>query len=747
MNVKKLILLFLLFTIVLTFQTANALKISVEGHYADEIVKVTTDKPAFIIFRMNNGTPIYANGTTAYFVPHITGKLYIEAIAGGERVSKVIDIVEHPISGGGGGGLIGDYYLPSGSTTITVDGEKVSVDYRTALGILLKASMEKGFSVKITKWSYGLFVDCIKGVCTGALGSTSGWMYAVNGEIPSMSAEQYKLHAGDDVVWYFSRSMSETPESSPYKIEMKTYSDWSFSVNIKWKEKTTSSGGNQPTVTSTPKPIPKPIAINITKKTVSKIITGNKTLEIKLKTPIKLKISTNKPVLIKVSYVKPSGIEFSRLYAYTLETFKIDVNRSLQSEIVFSLSKDTLKKYNASPNDVIVAKFNKTWRFLKTKIIRQNESYYTFSANVTNFSIFTIAIKWKGFPLNESDERIVKALNYLRSLQKDDGGFGNPNENSSISATSWAIMAIVAANEDPHKWIKNNRSPIDYLRERIKKELPKMGTADFARTILALVYSNENPRDFGGVDLVKMLKERMKSDGQIGDYIYTTIWGIIALKACGENVTKSAEWLKAHQNEDGGFAWAIGEKSDFDDTAAAIQALIAAGVARNSETIERALDYLKTGQNNDGGMRYFGNSSSNAASDSWTIQALVAAGINPVDWKKNNISVVDHLLSLQTKDGYFKYTKYVTSNPGYMTVSAIMALLGKPHPMKIVKLQPATTTVITTATTATTTATITATTTTIPTTTQVTTVTTKKTPGFSILLAAAAILIALRLRK
>lgn len=110
--------------------------------------------------------------------------------------------------------------------------------------------------------------------------------------------------------------------------------------------------------------------------------------------------------------------------------------------------------------------------------------------------------------------------------------------------------------------------------------------------------------------------------------------------------------------------------------------MIAAGEPRDSEVIRKALDYLKTGQNEDGGFRYFGNSSSNAASDAWIIQALVAAGENPREWKKGNASVVDHLLSLQTEEGYFKYTAIQTSNPGYMTVSAIMALLGKPHPIK-----------------------------------------------------------------
>jgi hypothetical protein len=247
-------------------------------------------------------------------------------------------------------------------------------------------------------------------------------------------------------------------------------------------------------------------------------------------------------------------------------------------------------------------------------------------------------------------------------------------------------MALVAAKQDPHSWVKN-ASPIDYIRNNLNESLGKMGTADYARTILALIASNENPENFSGIDLVSMLKSKVKPDGQIGDFIYTTIWGIIALKACNEDVTKSVEWLKQQQNADGGFAWAVGEESDYDDTAAAIQALMAAGEPRDSEVTRRALDYLKTGQNADGGFRYFGSSASNAASDAWVIQALVAAGENPLEWRRNNISVVEHLLSLQTEEGYFNYTSIQTSNPGYMTICAIMALLGKYHPIKVLDLK------------------------------------------------------------
>ena len=285
------------------------------------------------------------------------------------------------------------------------------------------------------------------------------------------------------------------------------------------------------------------------------------------------------------------------------------------------------------------------------------------------------------YPLSQNDAEIQKALNYLRTLQNDDGGFGNPGKESAVSNTEWTVMAIAAAGEDPHKWKKNGQTPIDYLQ---KNANDLAGSTDYERMILALVAVGENPRDFTGKDFVAELKEKyLKENGQFSDFTYTTLWGILALSSAGEDVSASADWLKNQQNDDGGFAWVPGEKSDCDDTAAAIEALIAAGENPDSVVIKDALEYLKTGQNTDGGFKYFGSSPSNAASDAWIIQAIVACGQNPKgkEWATNGKNPVDHLLSLQQSDGYFNYTTYIKSNPGYMTVCAVMALLGKPHPI------------------------------------------------------------------
>jgi hypothetical protein len=196
------------------------------------------------------------------------------------------------------------------------------------------------------------------------------------------------------------------------------------------------------------------------------------------------------------------------------------------------------------------------------------------------------------FPLTFSDPRIINALHYLKSLQHENGGFANPGEEPSLAKTSWAIMAMVAAKQNPEWWKKANSSALDYVERELPNQLRLMGTADFARTILALYAAGKNPRDFAGVDLVEHLKSKLKENGQIGDFTYTTIWGLMALKVSGEDVSKTVEWLVSQQNADGGFGWAPGQPSDYDDTAAAIQALVSANVSCDSNVIRKAFDYL-----------------------------------------------------------------------------------------------------------------------------------------------------------
>ncbi|AGK60927.1 hypothetical protein Asulf_00922 [Archaeoglobus sulfaticallidus PM70-1] len=749
----KLFRIFLILIVLLAvplIAPSSALTLDVNGGCVNSKVTASVDQQALIIFRMNNGTPVFAKtDDQAYFIPRITGVLNVTAIAD-ESVTKFVKIVVCKTESSGGG--LPANYLPDG--TFTELGK--TIKWRTAYGALKKATETLGISYKPELKEWGIFVDCINGLCSKDLGETSGWMYWVNypdEPLPGIVATDYEISPGDRIVWYFSRSMSETPETSLYKIEISIGSNYEVHASIKWIT------GNKPPIAKFDYTPENPVAgeritfnaslsydedgdiisylwdfgdghtasgkvvthsfekagryevrltveddkgvssLSVKTLVVSEQVRNeNLTKAVQLQAQKKvaveipeelaeklsitnLTLSSNEPKCVEVRVEEshtPKGI----LYGSVYRSFKIEVNSSVAVEIDFKVPKEV-----ADGKRVVVMKYNGTWVALPTEFIREDGKYLYYRTEARSLSIFAIVVEWKGFPLNASDERIQIALKWLKSIQNEDGGFSNPGEESSIGKTSWAIMAIVSAGEDPHNWTKNGKSPVDYIRDHLRGEMPKMGTADYARTILALVAADENPRNFDGIDLVAELKSKMKDDGQIGDFVYTTIWGILALTSVGEDVNRSVEWLKAQQNQDGGFAWAVGEQSDFDDTSSAIQALIAAGEPRDSDVIKKALDYLKQGQNDDGGMRYFGTSASNSASDAWAIQALTAAGLNPAEWKKNNISVVEHLLSLQTDDGYFRYTSYQTSNPGYMTVSAIMALLGKPHPIKVMETE------------------------------------------------------------
>jgi outer membrane protein assembly factor BamB len=110
--------------------------------------------------------------------------------------------------------------------TFAVNGESgksYNVSTTTALGVLNAAGLsfvvDDGFYTE-----YGsLFVDAIGGI---AGSGASGWMYMVNGGSPGTGANTYTLKTGDEVIWYWSESMSTTPAESEhvygYKVTIST---------------------------------------------------------------------------------------------------------------------------------------------------------------------------------------------------------------------------------------------------------------------------------------------------------------------------------------------------------------------------------------------------------------------------------------------------------------------------------------------------------------------------------------------
>ncbi|QEK11390.1 hypothetical protein FQB35_02820 [Crassaminicella thermophila] len=292
---------------------------------------------------------------------------------------------------------------------------------------------------------------------------------------------------------------------------------------------------------------------------------------------------------------------------------------------------------------------------------------------------------------------IEKAIYYLHSVQNKDGGFpatvGNP---SSLSLTSWVIMALTAAGENitDATWTPKGKNPIDYIKNS-KNILEE--TTDYARLLLALTATNQGTV-WQGEDLAKKIISFQQSSGQFCQLdqgekgmINSHMWSILALASSGHeipNKEKAKKWLLSRQNEDGGFGWLEGVESDADDTGVAIQALVMLGEnPKTSKAIKDAMNFIKKYQQEDGGFssgEWMGNSS-NSASDSWVLQGLIAAGEDPTSnrWSINGKNGITHLLSLQNSDGSFNWKEGVSSSTVTMTSYAIMALAQRPFPVNI----------------------------------------------------------------
>ncbi len=116
-----------------------------------------------------------------------------------------------------------DYYV-----TINYPGNKIYVGYvsfnsnnvvsktnqnfssssPTALQALVTAMDEINLLYEIQSTSFGPFVKTVDGYRPSG---TSGWLYAVNGSIPQMGSNDYQIHAGDQIQWFYGG-----PSTNPY---------------------------------------------------------------------------------------------------------------------------------------------------------------------------------------------------------------------------------------------------------------------------------------------------------------------------------------------------------------------------------------------------------------------------------------------------------------------------------------------------------------------------------------------------
>jgi hypothetical protein len=249
---------------------------------------------------------------------------------------------------------------------------------------------------------------------------------------------------------------------------------------------------------------------------------------------------------------------------------------------------------------------------------------------------------------------------FVAAHQSPDGGFAETARRPDTALTAWAALGLRATGAP-------TGGAADYLAAH---EGDLHSTTDLALSLTA-----QAALGHPAPDLVDRLERMRAPNGRIGPAVNSTIWSLIAFRQAGHPVAPaSVRWLLGRQSRAGGWSWYEGGQPDSNDTAAAVEALRAAGV--RGRPIDRALGFLRKLQRRDGGFELTKGRGSDAQSTAWAIQASLAAG------KKPSKKAYAYLARLRRADGSYRYSARYAVTPVWVTSQVLPALAGKPFPLR-----------------------------------------------------------------
>jgi hypothetical protein len=233
------------------------------------------------------------------------------------------------------------------------------------------------------------------------------------------------------------------------------------------------------------------------------------------------------------------------------------------------------------------------------------------------------------------------------------GAYSEPGGTTDALLTSWAVLGLRASGAQ-------SPDSLAYLQS----QEPSLQTSnDIAIVALA-------EQALGAHTGALLARLRIRPNGQIGETLNATFWGVLAL---GHSTPATTRYVLAHQARDGGFSWFVNGRPDSNDTAAALEALRVAGV--HGKPVTRAVAFLRSFQNKDGGFELTDGRGSDAQSTAWAIQGLVAGGVKPPR------SAFAYLAHLKRPDGSYRYSAKFVTTPVWVTSQVLAALAKKPFPL------------------------------------------------------------------
>ena len=251
-------------------------------------------------------------------------------------------------------------------------------------------------------------------------------------------------------------------------------------------------------------------------------------------------------------------------------------------------------------------------------------------------------------------------LSFVQGRAQPDGGYAEPGGASTPGLTATAVLAVRAAG-----------APVPagataYLRAHETGLTP---------TEVELVTMAEAVAGGASPGVLASLAELESPNGAIGPAVNSTAWGILALRQAGEEVpAASVRYLERAQARSGGFPWVLGVRPDNDDTAAAVEALAAAGV--RGAAVTQALAFLRKDERPDGGFELSAGDGSNTQSTAWAIQAFIAAGAKPP------AAAFRYLAKMTRADGSLRYSAQYVTTPLWVSAQALPALSRAAFPLR-----------------------------------------------------------------
>lgn len=291
---------------------------------------------------------------------------------------------------------------------------------------------------------------------------------------------------------------------------------------------------------------------------------------------------------------------------------------------------------------------------------------------------------------SQREAAVARAVQWFHSQQQvggdRDGAIGGHAD------TCDAVRVLSLAGEDTAgpAWTPGSTSLLQRCQLDVATHVARNDAGYLAKDLRAVLAAGQDPRNFGGYDLIARLEAQYDPDtGFYHPYnLFRNSLAIIALNEAGRPLPAAAiAAVIGDENPDGCWGWPIGgDITDTDTTGLALEGLAGAGYASHP-AVSRCVSALRAHQLADAGWEArWGDGVSNSDSTALVIEGLTAAGWDAEGpaFTRNHRTAVQALLRFQAADGSFWWRQDVPGTQLYGTTHAIQPLLMR-YPNEIAK--------------------------------------------------------------